>query len=372
MKSFFSLIFISFLLFAVFCTFKNSDTLKEVFKDKYLIGTALNKDQIEGKDPQSLKIALEQFNVITPENILKWERVHPKPGVYNLGPADSLIELCQKNNISIIGHTLVWQNQTPKWVFEDADGKPASRDTLLQRLKDHIFTVVGRYKGKILGWDVVNEAFDEEGNMKKSNWMNIVGDDYMQKAFEWAHEADPSAELYYNDYNMCYKGKRKAVVKVVTDFKAMGIPIHGIGLQGHWGMDYPPIDELKESIEAYAATGLNVMVTELELDMLPDPGIGPGANINLSYEAKKEFDPWPDGLPDSMQVKVAERYAEFFSIFNDYSKSISRITLWGVHDGQSWRNYWPIQGRTAYPLLFDRNFQPKKAFYEVIKTAQKK
>jgi endo-1,4-beta-xylanase len=363
--------FACLLIITLYCTSNNLITLKEAFKDKYLIGTALNKDQIVGKDPKSLSVALEQCNSITPENILKWEKVHPEPGVYNFGPVDTLITIGEKNNIIIIGHTLVWQNQTPKWVFEDADGNPASRDTLLQRLQNHIFTVVGRYKGKIHGWDVVNEAFDEAGNLRNSLWMSIIGEDYIQKAFEWAHEADPDAELYYNDYNMWYKGRREAVVKMVNDFKAKGIPIHGIGMQGHWGMDYPPIDELKESIEAYAATGLNVMITELELDMLPDPGFGPGADINLSYEAKKEFDPWPDGLPDSMQVKIADRYVEFFSIFNEYSESISRVTLWGIHDGMSWRNHWPIPGRTAYPLLFDRNLQPKKAFYEVIKTVQK-
>jgi len=360
------------ILIITFCSAGDKPSiLKDVFKDKYYIGTALNLDQIMGKDPQSVKLAVEQFNSITPENILKWEKVHPEPGTYNFTPADSLIALGERNDMLIIGHTLVWQSQTPKWVFEDSNGNPAIRDTLLKRMKDHIYTVVGRYKGKVHGWDVVNEAFDEEGNMRKTRWMNIIGDDYIEKAFVWAHEADPDAELYYNDFNMWYKGKREAVVEMVNDFKARGIPIHGIGLQGHWGLDYPPLDELKESIEAYAALGLNIMVTELEMDMLPAPGEYRGADVNLSYEAKKELDPWPDGLPDSMQVKIANRYAEFFTIFNEYSASITRITLWGVHDGQSWRNYWPINSRTAYPLLFDRNLQPKKAFYEVIKTVEK-
>ena len=356
------------LLMISYCTSEKSVTLKKVFKDKYLIGTALNNYQINGKDPKSLQVAVEQFNAVTPENVLKWERVHPAPGIYKFGPVDSLLAFCEKNNLAVIGHTLIWQNQTPKWVFEDSNGRPASRDTVLQRMKDHIFTVVGRYKGKILGWDVINEAYDDEGNLKNSNWFNAIGDDYLKKAFIWTHEADPDAELYYNDFNMWYKGRRNAVVKLVNEFKAKNIPIHGIGLQGHWGLNYPSTDELNETFEIYSGLGINLMVTELDLDMLPRPEDYEGADISVNYEAKSILNPWPDGLPDSMQTVVADRYAEFFSIFNKYSSSISRITLWGVHDGQSWRNYWPIQGRTSYPLLFDRNYQPKKAFYEVIKT----
>ena len=364
------MIFIILLLIASFCISCKTPTLKETFKDKYLVGTALNKFQIEGKDPESLKLAVEQFNCITPENILKWQPVHPRPGVYNFGPADSLIELAEKNNMLVIGHTLVWHSQTPRWVFENSDGTPVSKDTLLQRMKEHIFKVAGRYKGKIHGWDVVNEAYDEEGNLRKSKWLDILGDNFIEWAFIWAHEADPDAELYYNDFNMWYKGKREAVIKMCQDFKAKGIPIDGIGLQGHWGMDYPSIDELDESFKAYATLGLKIMVTELDLDMLPSPGDYRGADISKNFELKKELDPWPDGLPDSMDVKIAERYAEFFTLFNKYSDSISRITLWGVHDGQSWRNFWPVFRRTAYPLLFDRQLKPKKAFYAVINTVQ--
>jgi endo-1,4-beta-xylanase len=347
-------------------------SLKDTFKDKYLIGTALNYNQITGKNPKSLKLALEQFNSITPENILKWGSVHPKPDKYNFAPVDSLIKIAEDNNMFLVGHTLIWHSQTPDWVFKDNDGNPLSREKLLQRMKEHIFKVVGRYKGKINGWDVVNEAFEDDGKMRQSKWQKIIGNDYMEKAFRWAHEADPDAELYYNDYNMWYAGKRDAVVKLVNDFKNKGIVIHGIGLQGHWGLEYPPLDELENSIKAFAATGMKIMVTELDLDMLPMPGENTGADVNLSYEKKEELDPWPNGLPDSMQTKIADRYAAFFTIFNKYSDAISRITLWGVSDAQSWRNYWPIYKRTAYPLLFDRNLKPKKAFYEVINTVKEK
>ena len=223
-----------------------------------------------------------------------------------------------------------------------------------------------------MGWDVINEALEDDGSFRNTLWRQITGEDYLHKAFEWAHEADPGAELYYNDYNMWYKGRRNAVVKMVNEFKTKNIPIHGIGLQGHWGLNYPTVDELNEVFEIYSKLDINVMVTELDLDMLPRPEDYEGADISVNYEAKSVLNPWPDSLPDSMQTVVADRYAQFFTIFNKYSSSVSRITLWGVHDGQSWRNYWPIHGRTAYPLLFDRNHQPKKAFFEVIKTAQQK
>jgi endo-1,4-beta-xylanase len=365
------ILFIPIVMIGVSCAPQKPDTLKSAFKDKYLIGTALNISQFRNNDTRPLQIAEKQFNCITPENMLKWERVHPAPGVYNFGPVDTLMAYCQKNNLKVIGHTLVWHNQTPAWVFKDDEGNPASRDTLLNRLKEHIFTVVGRYKGKIHGWDVINEAFNEEGKLRNTPWMDIIGKEYIEIALQWTHEADPQTELYYNDFNMWYKSKSQAVVEMVKDFRQRNVPIDGIGLQGHWGLNYPTIDELNETFDIYSGLGIDFLVTELELDMLPRPEDYEGADINKSFEAKKALDPWPDGLPDSMQTVIAERYAEIFSVFNKYSSSISRITLWGVDDGQSWRNYWPIYTRTAYPLLFDRNYQPKKAFYAVIKTVEK-
>lgn len=360
-----------FIVLVINCSLGGQPSLKETFKNLFYIGTALNYDQIRGLETASTKIIEKQFNSITPENILKWESVHPEPNKYNFAPADSFVALGEKNNMFMVGHTLIWHYQTPAWVFEDDSGNQVDRETLLLRMRDHIFAVVGRYKGRINGWDVVNEAVDDNGQPRKSNWMQIIGEDYLQKAFEWAHEADPDAELYYNDYNLWRPAKRESVVQLVRNLQSKGVHIDGIGLQGHWGLDYPPLDELEASIVAYSKLDVRVMITELDLNILPLPAPEMGADIALNFELQKELNPYPEELPDSMQEQLANRYAELFMVLNKHHNSISRVTLWGVHDGQSWSNNWPIRGRTAYPLLFDRKFQPKPAFYAVIKTAEK-
>ena len=240
----------------------------------------------------------------------------------------------------------------------------------MQRMRDHILTVVDRYKGQITSWDVVNEALEDQGQLKQSPWMRIIGEDYIQKAFEWAHEADPEAELYYNDFNLWRPDKRQCVIRMIRDLKAKGVPVHGIGMQGHWGLDYPPLEELEASIQAYADLGLKVAITELDMDILPRPSDDLGAGVTLNFEYRQELNPWPTALPDSMQTVLADRYREIFQLLVKYSDTISRVTFWGVHDGASWRNHWPIRGRSAYPLLFDDQRQPKTAFDAVIEAVQ--
>ena len=341
-------------------------SLKKIYHDTFMLGAALNTQQITGPDNRALILVKQQYNTITAENCMKWEKIHPEPGKYDFGPADDFVTFGEQNQMFIVGHILVWENQTPNWVFQNEAGDSASREGLLARMKDHIQTVVGHFKGKVKGWDVVNEAFDEEGNYRKSRWMKIIGKDYLEKAFQWANEADPDAELYYNDYNMWYTGKRDAVIKMVQDFKARNIPIHGIGLQGHWGMDYPPLDKLDAALNVYAETGLKSMVTEMDINVLPLPGDITGADVTQNFKLRKELNPYENGLPDSMQAELAQRYSDIFKVLIKYKNSVSRVTFWGVQDGDSWMNYWPVRGRTNYPLLFDRNFQPKPAFFEVI------
>jgi len=341
-------------------------SLKKIFHDTFMVGAALNTQQINGPDDRALILVKQQYNTITAENCMKWEKIHPEPGKYDFGPADDFVTFGEQNQMFIVGHTLVWENQTPDWVFQNDAGDSASREELLARMKDHIQTVVGHFKGKVKGWDVVNEAFDEEGNYRKSRWMKIIGKDYIEKAFQWANEADPDAELYYNDYNMWYTGKRDAVIKMVQDFEARNISIHGIGLQGHWGMDYPPLEKLDAALKVYAETGLKSMVTEMDINVLPLPGDITGADVTQNFKLQKELNPYENGLPDSMQAELAQRYSDIFKVLIKYENSVSRVTFWGVQDGDSWMNYWPVRGRTNYPLLFDRNFQPKPAFFEVI------
>ena len=345
--------------------------LKDAFADDFLVGVAVGTHQTEGNEPAALELVEEQFNAITPENLLKWQEVHPEPDEYNFGPADRYVQFGEKNGMKIIGHTLVWHNQTPRWVFEDEAGNPVDREILLQRMRDHIHTVVGRYKGRIHGWDVVNEAVDDEGNLRLTPWQRIIGDDYIEKAFEYAHEADPDAELYYNDFSEWKPGRRKGYNRVVRDLKAKGIRIDGIGLQGHWGLDYPTLDELEAMFEDYRKLGVKLMITELDINLLPRPEPSQqGADISRNYELKQELDPYADGLPDAVQQALTDRYTEIFACFHKNRDAIDRVTFWGVHDGHSWLNDWPVRGRTAYPLLFDRQLQPKPALDAVLQTTK--
>ncbi len=366
----FYLIFLPF-FFQIICgSAAAQTTLKDAFKNDYLIGTALSTQQVLSKDPKAMKCLEENFNSISPENLLKWDAVNPLPGKFNFAPADSYVALGEKYHMFIIGHCLVWHSQVPRWVFQDSTGKPVTREVLLTRMKDHIFAVVGRYKGRINGWDVVNEAIEDNGQLRKTKWLNIIGNDYIEKAFEYAHEADPNAELYYNDYNQWMPGKRAAVVKLINDLKSKGIKITGIGIQGHWGLDYPPMASIDSSMKAYTDAGCKIMITELDMDILPNPFNNTSADVSKRFELTKKSNPYATGLPDSVETKEANRYAEFFKLFLKYKGSLTRVTFWGMSDAQSWRNNWPIWGRSAYPLLFDNNYQPKPAYFSVIKTAE--
>jgi endo-1,4-beta-xylanase len=238
-------------------------------------------------------------------------------------------------------------------------------------MQDHIFTVVGRYKGRVGSWDVVNEALDDNGELRKTRWYNIVGEEYIARAFEYAHQADPNAELYYNDFDMWKPGKVQGTIKLVKDLRAGGLRIDGIGMQGHWGMNYPTLEELESAIRALSALGVKLMITELDLTILPSPFDETGADIDLRAGLTEENNPYVDGLPDDARQRLDRRYADLFGILHKHRDSFSRVTFWGVHDGHSWRNYWPIRGRTDYPLLFDRQYQPKSAFDAVIKVVEK-
>lgn len=341
-------------------------TLKETFKDDFHIGVAINYNQIYGREDKAVKIIKEQFNSISPENMLKMGPVHPEQDRYDFEAADKFVELGLENDMFIVGHALVWHSQSPDWIYIDHIGNDVSRDTLLLRMKNHINAVAGRYKGKIDGWDVVNEALENDGSFRKTKWLEIIGEDFIEKAFEYAREADPDAELYYNDYNMWRPGKRDGAVRLVKSLLDKGIKVDGIGMQGHYGIDYPSVEEIEESILAFAALGVKVMITELDIDLLPNPTNRQGADIEERFEAMEGYDPYKEGLPDSVAEKLAQRYAELFELFYKHRDKISRVTLWGLTDHHSWLNTWTMPDRTNYPLLFDRNYQPKKAFDAVI------
>lgn len=347
-------------------TENESRTLKEVFEDDFHIGAALNPSQVNGTDDRAASLVAEQFNTITSENLLKWEPVHPSPDNYNFEPADNYVDFGERHNMFVVGHTLVWHQQTPDWVFQGEGGQPLGREGLLERMQNHIQTVAGRYRGRIHGWDVVNEALNDDGSLRQTKWLTTIGEDYMQKAFEFAREADPEAELYYNDYNLWKESKRNGAVRIVRNLQEKGIQVDGIGMQGHYGLTHPTLDQIEASILAFAELGVKVMVTELDIDVLPNPSNRQGADIDMTFEEQEGYNPYEAGLPDSVQQQLADRYAAIFALFHKHRDKISRVTFWGVADHHSWLNNWPMRGRTSYPMVFDREYQPKPAYEAII------
>ena len=342
-------------------------SLKEVFKTHFLVGAALNARQFTGQDQRESQLAASQFNSSTPENVLKWGLVHPRPGVYDFSLPDKYVEFGEKSGMVIIGHTLVWHNQTPKWVFEDSLGKPVDRETLLKRMHDHILTVVGRYRGRIKGWDVVNEALNEDGSLRQTPWMKIIGEEYLVKAFEFAHEADPAAELYYNDYSLENAPKREGAIALIRKLQSAGITVAAVGTQGHYKMDWPAPSMVDSTIVQFSRLGVKVNVTELDIDVVPATQVNRGADLSMNaYHVTRE-DLYANGLPDSVQSELALRYSGLFAAFLRHPGIVGRVTFWGVTDGDSWLN---TPGRVNYPLLFDREGKPKPAFDAVVKTAK--
>ncbi|WP_207434720.1 endo-1,4-beta-xylanase [Sabulibacter ruber] len=345
-------------------------SLKKIFKDDFYIGAALNHRQATGQDPKAEAIIAQHFSTISPENLLKWESVHPQPTTFNYKPADAYVALGKKHKQFIVGHALVWHQQTPKWVFEDEAGQPAIKEQLLKRQTEHIMAVAGRYKGQINGWDVVNEALNDDGTMRQSKWYKIAGDDFLANAYQTAQKADPKAELYYNDYNLWKPAKRDGAIKLVKSLQAKGLKVTGIGMQGHWGLESPSIQQIEESIVAFSKLG-NVMITELDIDVLPNPSNRAGADIDATFEFDQKYNVYTNGLPNEVQQKLAKRYADIFTLFHKHRDKITRVTFWGVTDADSWLNDWPIKGRTSYPLIFDRNYQPKPALQAIVQAVKK-
>ena len=350
---------------------KPQSSLKEALKNKFLIGVAINTDQVSGKDSAALRVIKQQFNSVVAENCMKSEEIQPKEGEFDFTKSDQFVNFGQKNHMFIIGHTLIWHSQAPAWLFVGKDGKDVSREVLIERMRKHITTLVGRYKGRVQGWDVVNEAINDDGSFRQSKFYKIIGEDYISLAFKFAHEADPKAQLYYNDYSMAHPGKRAGVVNLIKKLQQAGLRVDGIGMQGHFTMDFPSVSEEEKSIIAFSGLGVKVMITELDLTVIPFPNQNGGADVSMSYKYKKEMNPYPDGLPDSVATKWNNRMTDFFRLFLKHQDKISRVTLWGVSDGQTWRNDWPIVGRKDYPLLFDRNYNAKPAIESIIEMAEK-
>ncbi|MDZ7316079.1 MAG: endo-1,4-beta-xylanase [candidate division KSB1 bacterium] len=331
--------------------------LKDYFQNDFLIGTApgFNFE----KNENLVALIKKHFNVLTPENQMKWEPIHPQPDRWEFAAADTLVNFAQRHGMKVIGHTLVWHSQTPRWVFQHPDGTPLSRDELLARMQEHITTVMTRYKGKIHGWDVVNEAImdpsDGDEILRNSPYKKIIGEDYLEYAFRFAKAADPGAELYYNDYSMADPKKREKALILLKGLLDKGVPIDAVGMQGHWSIYDPPIEEIEKSILAYHGLGLKVMITELDLSL-------------YKFEDRRKL--YEESIPDSILQLQAKRYGEIFSLFKKHSDKITRVTFWGVTDRYSWLNGFPVPNRRNAPLLFDRDYKPKPALDAIIRVAQ--
>jgi endo-1,4-beta-xylanase len=398
-------------LLAIGATARAADTptLKSAYKDHFYVGVAINRTIATGTAVQAnnvnrtqeqvdkdIALTREQFNQVTPENDLKWALIHPREGAggYDFGPADAFVNFGLSNRMYIVGHTLVWHAQTPNWVFAGTnpppgatnisigattntnvtgtnapgrgrfgrgyDGPRASREELLARMRDHIHTVVGRYKGKVKVWDVVNEAVAEGGTniLRNSLWLQIIGPDFIAKAFEYAHEADPDAILRYNDFSLENPGKRHKFIALIKSLQAQHVPVMAIGSQTHVSVSSPSFEVEDAALTELEQLGLPIHITELDVNGARGGQRDTGADVANNAATTQ------GGLVEDANQRLASQYASLFRAFLKHRNSVKVVTLWGVNDGISWR----AGGR---PLLFDANDQPKPAFDAVIAEAAK-
>ncbi|CAM3748215.1 endo-1,4-beta-xylanase [Marinicrinis lubricantis] len=326
--------------------------LRDVFKDDFLVGAAVNPNTLD----RQADLLNYHFNSLTAENEMKFASLHPEEHVYTFDDADRIVQFAREHGMKVRGHTLVWHNQTTEWLFRNPDGEWTDRDTLLARMKSHIDTVVKRYKDDVYCWDVVNEVIADEGPdlLRSSHWLNIAGSDFIAKAFEYANEADPNALLFYNDYNESHPEKREKIYLLVKSLLEQDVPIHGIGLQAHWNLHSPEIEQIREAMERYASLGLKLQLTELDVSVFD------------------HHDRRTDLLAptEEMLELQAERYGQFFKLFKEYRNVITGVTFWGAADDYTWLNDFPVRGRKNWPFLFDESHQPKRAFWEVVRQAE--
>lgn len=352
------------------------ESLKEAYDGSFKMGCAISPFMVSGRNPQAEELLLAQFNAISPDNCMKPESLHPGPDVWNFGPADRYVEFGREHGMFVLGHTLCWHNQTPEFFWTRPDGTPKSRAELVETLRSYIETVVTHFAGKVDAWDVVNEIVAEDGGFRDLGWVKAFGGDgyeVAKLAFQFANEYAPAeTELYYNEFNVWRPSKLEGVINLVRRLRADGLRVDGVGIQAHWGLNYPKNEYIESAIEQLAALGVKVMITELDVDVLPISKEGQviGKSLQDPQYQLEEFevflDPYKDGLPDEVEDQLAARYEELFKIFYAHRDQIDRVTFWGLHDGASWKNGSPIPGRTNYPLLFNRDLTPHKALEAVL------
>lgn len=330
--------------------------LKDYYADYFSIGVAVSPRALKTEEAELIK---REFNSITPENAMKMGPIHPKEDQYFWTDADSIVAFAERNQMKIRGHTLCWHSQAPSWMFIDAKGDTVSKDVLLQRLKDHITTVVSRYKGKIYAWDVVNEVISDKPDeiYRRSAWYKICGEEFIEKAFRYAHEADPRAILFYNDYNEIDPVKRTKIIGLINKLKAAGVPVHGVGLQGHWAINEPSATQLDQTLSDFSGTGLVLQVTELDISVYPKEH---SARTSKPEDSKTDF-------TTEKEQKQRDVYRTCFELFRKYKKQVTGVTFWNISDRHSWLDNFPVRGRKDYPLLFDQDLKRKKVYEDVVR-----
>jgi endo-1,4-beta-xylanase len=329
-----------------------ADGLKDAYKKYFTIGVALNPRNIS--NPEQIEIIKKNFNSVTAENVMKPGEIHPAADRWNFTQADALADFCRQNGIKMRGHCLVWHSQFANWMFNDENGQPVSKEVFYERLKDHINVVMNRYKDVVYAWDVVNEAMsddpgkDYEGSFRRSQLYRLCGDEFIAKAFQFAHEADPNAVLVYNDYNAANPHKTEYIYNMVKKMQENGVPINGIGMQGHYNIyDNPTIKNFEAAIKKYSELVDNIHITEFDI------------RVNKEAGGQLQFSRQGVQITEEIKKMQEEKYANLFEILRKYKKVVKNVTFWNLGDRDSWL------GAANYPLPFDENYQPKSVYYVI-------
>ena len=361
-------------------------TLWEAYRDYWYTGVSVNQWQVEADNSGAnvhdvtgqvsndqtadWPVIAKNFNWVVAENCMKCEVIHPREGVYDFTLADQFVNKAKAAGMKVLGHCLIWHSQCAPWFHFDSEGKPVSRDVLKKRMREHIYTIVSHFRGRVDAWDVVNEAFEDDGTPRQSLFHQILGTDYIPLAFQYAHEADPAAQLYYNDFSMNKAAKVEGVCRFFRPLIEQGLPVTAIGMQGHMiledNVDNSVIRQYEHSIETIAATGVPTFFSELDLSVLPNPYGFSGANISDKFAYRPEMDPYTKGLSKEQNAKMEQFWIDFYKMLIPHHKDILRVNFWCLNDANSWRNDFPIKGRTDYATLFDRQSRPKPVVQKLI------
>ena len=346
----------------------HAQSLAEAYRDYWYTGVSVNQWEVEGNQESHWDVITKNFNWVVAENCMKCEVIHPQEGVYDFTLADKFVDKAKAAGLKVQGHCLIWHSQCAPWFHFDKDGKLVSREELKKRMREHIYTIVSHFKGRIDAWDVCNECFEDDGSPRKSLFWQILGTDYIPLAFQYAHEADPNVQLFYNDYSMNKPTKVEGVANFFRPLIEQGLPVTAIGMQGHMILEDAKelLPQYDHSIKTIAALGVPTFFSELDLSVLPNPYGFSGANVSDRFTYTPEKDPFKDGLTKEKEAEINQYWVDFYKMLIPHKDNILRVNFWCLNDANSWRNDFPIQGRSDYATLYDRQNQPKGMIQEII------